>query len=522
MPDPAPPGRAWHRRLGIRAQLLALLLPGMAALLAFDSWTDYHDASRALTSAYDQALVEPVVALDESVSVGADGALALVQRFDVLSMFEATEARQKYLHVGAVPLDAAGQPAGPERSLMGPADLPTPPPGARAAALGENRGGGIALYDAQYRGTAVRIAQASRLVRDGAGRSHALRVQAAEGTSWRERSRAAVLRRELLEDGRMLLVMVLLVWVGLAWTLRPLERLRDMLRRRSPEQIEPLDALHVPHEVAPLVEAVNHHIADHRLLLQQQAQFLADASHQLRTPLAIMMTQAGYALREQDPRKTRETLQAIMDQLSRSRRVSEQLLAMAHASRAADAAEAAPVVDLNTVAREVVLQYLALAHEMNQDLGFADARGDDVEDSERSDGSDVVPVIPVRAQAAELHEVLANLLHNAIRHTPAGGRITVAVRVEDGTAVAEVRDSGPGLAPEQYEAVFRRFHRDSEQPPGPASRRGGAGLGLAIARAYARRNGGDITFAQGERRADGGTGLAALLRLPLAGAAAVV
>jgi two-component system, OmpR family, sensor histidine kinase TctE len=513
MPDAAAPVRETHGRLGIRAQLLALLLPGIAALLAFDSWTDYHDSAAALTSAYDQALVEPVVALDASVSPDESGALALKQPFDVLAMFEATEARQKFLHVGVAALDASGRPTGQERSMMGPPDLPAPAPGARLARAGDRAGAAIVLYDSSYHGAPVRIAQSRRVVRDGAGRAYELHVQAAEAVGWRELARAAILRRELIEDGRMLLVMIALVWIGIAWTLRPLERLRDMLRRRSPHELEPLDARQVPGEVAPLVDAVNHHIADHRLVLQQQAQFLADASHQLRTPLAIMMTQAGYALREQDPAKTRETLQAIMDQLSRSRRLSEQLLALAHASGAA-ADEPPSIVDLNTVAREVVLQYLTLAHEMNQDLGFADARGDDAPDAE-------VPgapaVVPVRADAAELHEALANLLHNAIRHTPAGGRITVAVYSVDGMATAEVRDSGPGLAPERYEAVFRRFHRDNEQSAAPAAgRRDGAGLGLAIARAYARRNGGDISFAPGEERQDGGRGLAARLQVPLA------
>ena len=516
MTETVTPVRAWHRRPGIRAQLLALLLPGMAALLALDSWTDYHDSSRALTLAYDQALVEPVVALHQSVSIAAGGELVLAQPFDVVAMFEATEARQKFLHVGDVPLDAAGQPAGPERSLLGPADLPPAAEAHKPATVDDGRGGAIALYDAQYRGAAVRVAELRRVVRDGLGRPHAVQVRAAEATAWRERSREAVLRRELIEDGRMLLVMIVLVWVGLAWTLRPLERLRDVLRRRSPQQLEPLDASGVPGEVAPLVDAVNHHIADHRRMLQEQAEFLADASHQLRTPLAIMMTQAGYALRERDAGRTHETLQAIMDQLSRSRRVTEQLLAMAYASRAEEAAEAAPLIDLNTVARDVVLQHLALAHEMNQDLGFVDARGEDADGE--ADSHSLPPVVPVQAQAAELHEALANLLHNAIRHTPVAGRITVEVRREGTMALAEVRDSGPGLRPDQYETVFRRFHHDSQQTgTRPTARRGGAGLGLAIARAYARRNGGDITFAAGETRADGGRGLCARLALPLAG-----
>lgn len=514
MPDRSPEAPR-PRRLGIRAQLLALLLPGMAALLAFDSWTDYHDSVSEMTRAYDQALVEPVVALDESVAVGSDGAIALVQPFAVVSMFEATDARMKFLHVGTVPLDGSGIPAEAERSLLGPTDLPARSGDAAVASVDDGRGGTIMLYDAQYRGQPVRMAEVRRTVRDGSGRANAVRVQAAEATGWREQARREILRRELIEDGRMLLVMVIVVWVGLAWTLRPLERLRDMLRQRSPPQLEPLDASGVPGEVVPLVEAVNHHIADHRRVLDTQAQFLADASHQLRTPLAIMMAQAGYALREHDPDKTHETLQAIMDQLSRSRRLAEQLLAMAHASRGEEPWEPAAVIDLNAVAREVVLQYLSVAHEMNQDLGFVDARGDDADHGDEQGAG--LPAVPVRAEAAELHEALANLLHNAIRHTPAGGTITVAVRAHDGRAVAEVRDSGPGLSPDQYESVFRRFHRDSEAPgTRSGARRSGAGLGLTIARAYARRNGGDITFAEGEPRKDGGHGLAARLELPLA------
>jgi two-component system, OmpR family, sensor histidine kinase TctE len=214
MPEAAAPVRPWHRRLGIRAQLLAILLPGIAALLAFDSWTDYRDSSAALTRAYDQALVEPVVALDESVFVGAGGDLALMQPFDVLSMFEATEARQKFLHVGIVPLDGRGQPAGPERSLMGPADLPGPAADVPLESVDDRSGGRIGLYDARYRGIAVRIAQSRRVVHDGLGRPHELRVQAAEALGWREQAHAAMLRRELIEDSRTLLVLVLLVWVA--------------------------------------------------------------------------------------------------------------------------------------------------------------------------------------------------------------------------------------------------------------------------------------------------------------------
>ena len=508
---------AWTRRLGIRAQLLALLLPSMAALLAVDSWIDYHAYSATLSDAYDQVLVGRVLALDDSVSVDARGLIELKQPFAEPSVPEAMQARQKQLHVGVVPLDGSGRPEGPERMLAGQADLPapgTPPHGA----TGAGRAGAISFYEAEYHGDRVRIAALSRVMQDGAGRRNELRIRAAESTSRREEARQDLLRRELLAVVRMLLAMVAAVWIGLAWILKPLEQLRDRLRQRPAQHLAPLDESQVPGEVVPLVQAVNHHIADYRALLLQQAEFLADASHQLRTPLAIMMTQAGYALREQDPQRTRETLHAILAQLGRSRRLSDQLLAMAHASRTEEAEEA-PVVDLNRIARDVVLQYLTLAHEKNLDLGWRDARGDDVpEDAEGP------PAVPVRAQGAELQEVLANLLHNAIRYTARGGHITVRVRMQEGQAFAEVRDSGPGIPADRHEAVFRRFQREGEDAQASSTETGatrGAGLGLAIARAYARRNGGDIILMPGEPRADGGHGLCAALQLPVADAAAV-
>jgi two-component system sensor histidine kinase TctE len=265
--------------------------------------------------------------------------------------------------------------------------------------------------------------------------------------------------------------------------------------------------------VAPLVDAVNRHIADHRQLLTEQGRFLADASHQLRTPLAIMMTQAGYALREQDPAILRETLHAILAQLERSRRLSDQLLAMAHASLMDDSATPPPQVDLNSLARGVVLQYLPRAHEKYQELGWVDLCGEDLRE-----GANVAESVAlVRAHAAEVHEILANLVHNAIRHTPPGGSITVTVRIEGDVALAEVIDSGPGIAQELRDAVFERFRRGNAVDP--AGMADGAGLGLAIARAYARRNGGDIVLVDGHPGQPGSAmGLCARLMFPLSGA----
>lgn len=508
-PSPRP------QRFGIRARLLALLLPGLVVLLALDSWSDYRALTDSLVVAYDQSLLEPVQALANGIVVATDGSVRVQEPFSIQAMFESTRLRYKYLHVGVqrIPKGGTLDVNSPETTLMGVPGLPRPahrPPD-----------GTPVFYDAVYQQHPVRVAALRQTVYDNVhpGESYSVLIQAAEGTGPRTEAQAETLRQEFLRDTRMVVVMALLVWLGVAWTLRPLERLRRSLRERPRDDLTPLDASGVPHEVAPLVDAVNHHIAGHRRMVAEQSQFLADASHQLRTPLSILSIQAGYAVRETDPARMRESLQAIVVQLARTRRLSEQLLALAHATAGDEAAPAgAAVADLNAIARGVVLQYLPLARENDQDLGWVDARGDIGTDDangtgESGDDEDDTPVLPVAANAAELHEVLANLVHNAIKYTPRGGNITVTVRRDATHALAEVCDSGPGIAPERRESVFERFHRDSATGTGAAQ---GAGLGLTIARGYARRNGGEIELSNADtpERPNGG-GLRATLRLPL-------
>ncbi|MGJ7489491.1 sensor histidine kinase [Variovorax sp. ZT4R33] len=399
-------------RFGIRARLLALLLPCVLGLLVLDSWNDYRELKDLAQTSYDRAMLDSAEMRRLGATLVPDGTLRL---------------------------DTA-------------------------------------------------TAEARRLPEAGAAQ--------------REQAESASLRQHLLRDVRMLLVVVLLVWLGVTWSLRPLERLQRSVRSRHGQMPEPLDPRGVPHEVAPLVDAVNQNVAGYRALLDRQSQFLADASHQLRTPLAILMTQAGVALRETDTTQLHDTLRAMVTQIARSRRLCEQLLSLAHATDDAAAGDAPTMTDLNAVAKEVALLYLTLAHEKDQDLGWVDAHA-----------------VPVHADAAELHEVLANLVHNAIVHTPVGGSITVKAGITGGTAWAEVSDDGPGIAPERRPEVFERFRQVGDRA-GDGAR--GAGLGLAIARAYARRNGGEIVLAEAapttgsDTALPGRPGLRAIVQLPLA------
>ena len=503
MPHPGPE----RRRFGVRARLLTLLLPCLLALLALDSWNDYRAQHDLMQDAYDQAMLEPVSALDQGIALAADGSIRVQAPFDVQAMFDVTRPQHKLLHVGlsALPDGASGAPPAAEVTLIGVPDLPPPP-----ASAGNDSP--LAWYDAHYQGYPVRVVALRRTVLDGHARPYQVLIQAAEDTGARVQAQADLLRQELLHGARLVGVLLLLVWLGVSWSLRPLERLRQSVQASPPDDLRPLDAGGVPHEVVPLVDAVNHHMARRQQMLAEQTRFLADASHQLRTPLAIMSTQAGYALREPDATRMRETLHAIVAQLSRSRRLCEQLLALAQASQVADNPSSLPIVDLNHVAREVVLQYLPLAREKNQDLGWVDARGDAAANDDAA--APEPTAAPVVARDLELHEALSNLVHNAIRYTPAGGSITVAARIEGDHVCAEVCDSGPGIAVCRRNSVFERFAQAAGADP-KTLQTPGAGLGLSIARAYARRNGGDIELADGDG-AGGVPGLRALLRFPLA------
>jgi len=516
--------------IGIRTLLITLLLPGVIMLLVIDSWNDYRTLSSITNEAYDSALLEPARVLESSIEFTDDGQLVVTTPVYAQVILESKAGLRKYFRIEEIdpPLPEGSEEIPPMgRTLAGMPELPRPP-------LWPITRGEPIFYNSTYRDDPVRVVA---VLRDlyYRGQHRQVLVLVAESIGRRLQAEAAARRQELLRDARMLALVAILVWWGVAWSLRPLTRLRNDIRARSPEDMTPLDASRVPSEVIPLVEAVNYHIERHRRVLDEQAQFLADASHQLRTPMAIILTQAQYALREPDPKRAQEGLRAIVDQLGRTRRLTEQLLSLAHASQR----DSVPrqLLDLNEVARNVVLQYLPLSHEKQQDLGWVAAEPtivttngvhavhptnisgeDDAGTSASPSAHDVdatgTLVLPVLGSEAELHEALSNLLHNAIHYAPIGAQITVsAARVGDQAEVS-VSDNGPGIDAASRNRAFARFDRLGS---GRSSVSSGSGLGLSIARAYARRNSGDITLRDGEPNAQGGVGLAAVLWLPLAG-----
>ncbi len=355
---------------GIRFWLLALLMPGAVTLLLVDSWKDYQSLTDITEQVYDSALLEPAKVLETSVEFSSDGSLRIDPPFYAQVMLESRAGSRKYFRVEEV-TPSLPRLAGIDarqfegKTLLGMSGLPRP------AHLARHEGSPV-FYDAVFRGDSVRMLA---LWRDLHYRGEHRQIMVLVGESMGERLRteheAGI--AALFRDGRMLLIMVLLVWFSVVWALRPLKRLRHEVRARKVDNLLPLDTQHVPHEVVPLVNAVNHHIDLYRRVLDKQEQFLADASHQLRTPLAIMLTQAQYAQREPDGARMRESLAAIVTQLGRTTRLTEQLLALAHASQPGE--KHLQKIDLDALAKDVVLQYLPLAREQGQDLGCEASSG---------------------------------------------------------------------------------------------------------------------------------------------------
>ncbi|HUJ86977.1 MAG TPA: ATP-binding protein [Burkholderiales bacterium] len=312
-------------------------------------------------------------------------------------------------------------------------------------------------------------------------------IQVAQPYSVRNRIAASVALRTAWPLAAVLPLLGLLIWFTVGRGLSPLERLARDVRRRSPDALDALPQLGLPQEVQPLVQSLNDLLQRLERALQTQRAFVADAAHELRTPLTALRLQAQVAERATDRAERSEALGMLKQGVERASHVVQQLLTLA---REEDPPASAPArVQLDELARDVVAQYMPLAHRRGIDLGLAQAE----------------PVAAAGVGAA-LRTLLSNLIDNAVRYTPAQGRVDVAAFRDGAQAALEVTDSGPGIPPEERTRVFDRFYRRA----GEAS--DGSGLGLAIVKQIVTRHGGTIALED----AGGAGGLKVAVRLPLA------
>jgi len=275
------------------------------------------------------------------------------------------------------------------------------------------------------------------------------------------------------------------VWWGVSRSLAPVERVRRQLAQRQADDLSPVSDAQLPDEVQPLVSELNLLFERVRHAFEAQHHFVADAAHELRSPLAALRLQLQGLQRASDDTARAAAAQRLSAGIDRSTRLVEQLLALARQEAAATPAEP---VDLRAIVQ------LALA-----DVApAAQARGMDVGLFDNDAGTGKVPVI-VRGSAEALRMLVRNLLDNAIKYTPPGGRVDAQVRVENGRALLMVEDSGPGIAEDDRERALQRFVRVTGHSASGAPAALGSGLGLAIVQAVARAHGASVALESSQR-----------------------
>jgi two-component system OmpR family sensor kinase len=301
-------------------------------------------------------------------------------------------------------------------------------------------------------------------------------IQVAQALKLREERAARLALRTLTPFGVLMPVLALLVWWIVGWSLRPLGALAGSVRARSPSALDPLPTDQLPDEVRPLVDALNDLLSRLGAALQHERAFIADAAHELRSPLTALSLQLQTLVAAGSDEERREAALRLRAGVARATRLVEQLLTLARHQRASTAGYAP--VSLGDVAREIVSELLPLADAKRIDLGVA-----------RSE-----PAV-VLGNSDGLHVLVRNLVDNAIRYTPEGGRVDIAVLDEPGDGVPrpviEVCDIGPGIPPEERTRVFDRFYRLA------GATAAGSGIGLAIVKAIAEQHGARVELGTG-------------------------
>jgi two-component system, OmpR family, sensor histidine kinase TctE len=452
--------------------LLATMTLGLIALA--DTW---REALRTAQGVSDRVLIGSALAIAERVTVDASGGLEVDIPYSSLEMLTSTAQDKVFYRVDG--------PSG--HFLTGYDDLPI---------VAGDVADGVSFADGTYGQVGIRSATLRREISTGA-RSIAFAVTVAEST----RARAALARAILWRSAARLAVLILgvsaLVWVAVTVALRPLERLGDVIALRSPGDLRPVTA-NTPEEVEPLVAAINSFMARLQTALDALRNFTGNASHQLRTPLAVVRTQLALMDRSTAADSAAQARDKASVALARAERVLAQLLVLARVDASSGAGVLQPV-DVAAIAKDVTVEMVPFALQADIDLGF--------------DGLDSAMAA---ADPVLLAELLNNLLSNAVSYAGKGAVVTVRVLRPKDQLVLEVEDDGPGLSPRQREiAEGAGVGKARPLPTLQANQTSGMGLGLAIASEISALFGAHLQLEQGRS----GKGLRARIVFPAAAAA---
>jgi two-component system sensor histidine kinase TctE len=357
--------------------------------------------------------------------------------------------------------------------VAGAVDLPLPP---ESEAVVPGR---VRFRSELMNGEEVRVAYTWVALANMPSHAQPALVQVAETLDKRVQLTNEIVRGVIIPQFVILPIAVTLVWFGLTQGLKPLTSLRETIRRRRPDDLSPIDPRAAPEELEPLLNAFNELLQRMKQNLTAQQRFIADAAHQMKTPLAGLRTQAELALRESDAGELRRSLRQIAEATERATHLINQLLALARAEHQATDLSAFRAVDLGRIAREVVQDCVPLALSRDIDLGL-----------------EIEPAAEIIGLPLLLRELLKNLVDNALRYTPPRGTVTVRVRGTVGASVLEVEDTGCGIPEAERALVFERFYRVL------GTKVDGSGLGLAIVREIVNQHDARLSLGPNPRAPD--------------------
>ena len=409
----------------------------------------HYFANNVANFPYDQALREHVSAIARQVKL-VNGKPVLTLPASARALLRADETDSVYFHV--VTRDG--------KYLAGDQELPMPAKLADDAIIP----GELYLRDAEFNGQDLRFAY-TFLADAQMPKERWIVVEVAETTEKRNQLANKIVASVILPQFIIIPLAVMLVWFGLSRGLRPLTRLRKTIEAREPADLSPIATRRVPEELEPLVEAFNEMLERMKKNVEAQQRFVADAAHQMRTPLTGLKTQAQFAIRESDPESLRHALRQIAMGVDRAGRLVNQLLTLARTEGIEPAQQRHEPLDLAQLMREVVEDWVMVAIEKGIDLGY-----------------EAESVAMISGNAFLLRELAKNLLDNALRYTPSGGHVTCRILTNPDTVILEVEDNGIGITEAQSELVFERFYRAED------SATEGSGLGLAIVQEIAMQH----------------------------------
>jgi two-component system sensor histidine kinase TctE len=432
----------------IRRRLLLLLLPALALLMLVGGVVDYRVAVATTRDAYDRALANTAFVLAANVHVEQQGLI-----FSAGGSAGAMDGSMRYAVIGPNRELISGM-----QPLLLAAPAPAPVPTGRRATY----------RDVLLQGQPWRIAAV--IVPTAAG---AVQVIVAEPEERRAHTQRVMLLGKLLVDFAELDLTLLLVWLAVYYGLRPLDRLTERVEQQSARQLQRFDEARVPGELRSLIVTFNRVLELLHAAAQAQQRFVADAAHQMRTPVAGLLAQLELLINEPRAAALAPQLGALQRGIQQLARSANQLLALARTEPIAALHENFKPVDLKSLIEELVGRYVDRADHVGIDLGAETVAAS------------------VTAEAGLLEDLLENLIDNALKYTPRGGHVTVRCALDGRVPYLEVEDDGPGIPESERARVRERFYRL------PGSVGIGCGLGLAIVDEIARVHGGGLTIGSG-------------------------